>query len=389
MSDRKVVRGVVFSLYQAARLARRRPAAGGRRPPRRVVHVAPSYFSDRSCVGGGERYAMSLAGEVARHVETVLVSFGSERDSFTRGDLRVEIYPALRLMNGLVWDPVSYDFLREVAKADVVHCYQYRTIVTNLAVLAGAALRKNVCVTDLAGVGYHFTEMFPIHDFVDYSLPISAYSSKTLPAFKRVEIIYGGVDERFLEDGAADGAREQKALFVGRLLPHKGINYLIEAMDGGARLDVIGRPYDRDYFDLLRRLAGGKNVRIITDASDEDLIRSYRRSLVTVLPSVYSDVYGRTQKMPELLGLVMLESMACGTPVVCTDVGGMPEFVEEGVTGFIVPPNDPLSLRERINYLLQNPEAALKMGRAGRRAVSEKFTWDVAARRCLGAYAGR
>jgi starch synthase len=100
-------------------------------------------------------------------------------------------------------------------------------------------------------------------------------------------------------------------------------------------------------------------------------------------------VYGTTQKMPELLGLVMLESMACGTPVVCTDVGGMPEFVEEGVTGFIVPPNDPRALRERINYLLQNPEAALKMGRAGRRAVSEKFTWDVAARRCLAAYAGR
>lgn len=387
LGDRKAVRGVVTSLYAAARLARKLgPRRGGSRP-RRVVHVAPSYFSDRSCVGGGERYAMSLAKEVAKHVETTLVSFGGARDSFREGDLRVEIYPALKLMNGLVWDPVSYGFLREVMRADVVHCYQYKTIVTNLAILAGAALGRRVCVTDLAGVGYHFAEMFPLADFVDYFLPISAYSQRTLPQFKRVEVIYGGVDERFLEDGAQE-RRAPKVLFVGRLLPHKGVNYLIEAVDGDTRLEVLGRPYDADYLGLLRRLAEGKNVRLVTDASDEDLIRAYRSSAVTVLPSVYSDVYGHTQKMPELLGLVMLESMACGTPVVCTDVGGMPEFVEHGVTGFVVPPNDPGALRERISYLLQNPEEAARLGREGRRRVLERFTWEAAARRCLSAYGG-
>jgi glycosyltransferase involved in cell wall biosynthesis len=387
LSDRKLVRGVVFSLYQAARLRARTDSRATGRPPRRVVHVAPSYFGDRSCVGGGERYAMSLAGEVAKHVETVFVSFGRERDSFREGDLRVEIYPALRLMNGLTWDPVSYSFLRELAGADVVHCYQYKTIVTNLAILAAATLRKRVCVTDLAGVGYHFTEMFPLADFVDVFLPISAYSLKTLPQFKRAEIIYGGVDERFAAE-VGGGERERKALFVGRLLPHKGINYLIEAVDKDVPLEVIGRPYSPDYFELLRRLAEGKNVKLVTDASDEDLLRAYRRSLVTVLPSVYSDVYGNTQTMPELLGLVMLESMACGTPVVCTAVGGMPEFVEDGVTGFVVPPNDPPALRERINHLLDNPETALRMGREGRRTVLEKFTWAATAERCLTAYRG-
>ncbi len=355
--------------------------------PCRVLHIAPSYFSDRSYIGGGERYAMNLAEAVSAHVETVLVSFGDKRHSFRQGSLKVEVYPALGLMDGLAWDPISYDFLRELRDTDVVHCYQYKTIVTNLAILAGAILRKRIFVTDLAGVGYHFADMFPLADFVDGFLPISAYSAKTLPQFKRTEIIYGGVDEHFVDGDVEDEQqRNRQALFVGRLLPHKGINYLIEGLDGDMPLEVIGRVYHDDYFKLLQQLARGKSVEFVTDAPDEKLIKAYRQSLVTVLPSVYVDVYGNRQEMPELLGLVMLESMASGTPVICTDVGGMPEFVVEGKTGFVVPPNNPQALRERVAYLFNNPEIALSMGREGKRKVSEQFTWDVVARRCLTAY---
>jgi glycosyltransferase involved in cell wall biosynthesis len=97
-------------------------------------------------------------------------------------------------------------------------------------------------------------------------------------------------------------------------------------------------------------------------------------------------VYGARHDKPELLGLVLLESMACGTPVICTNVGGMPEIVKDGVTGFVVPPNDPKALAARIAYLFDNPEVARAMGRKGRERVVEAFSWSKVAQRCLDAY---
>ena len=218
-------------------------------------------------------------------------------------------------------------------------------------------------------------------------LPISWFSSRLAPPGVPTHVIYGGVGREFLESEPLKSGKSG-ALFAGRLLPHKGINYLIEGIRREVSLTVIGRPYHNEYYKLLQQLAEGKNVRFITTASDMDLAEAYRSAVVTLLPSVYRDVYGGEYAMPELLGLVILESMACGTPVICTDVGGMPEFVEDGVTGFVVPPNDPIALRDRIDYLIAHPEVAVEMGRRGRQNVLERFTWPAVAQRCLEAYSG-
>lgn len=353
--------------------------------PRRVVHVSPAYFSDTSLIGGGERYVTDLAVAEARYIDTTLVSFGSRRQSLRQGDLKIEVYPALDWLGGVKYDPLNYTFLREIFKADVVHCHQYRVTVTNLAMLAGAALGKAVFVTDYGGVGKHFTESLPLAGLVDGFLPISEFSTRSLPAVDQVRILYGGVPGRFLREAPVEQLG-RCVLFVGRLLPHKGVNYLIEAIDSDICLEVVGRSYHEDYFKLLQQLASRKNVKFFTNASDDELMKAYRRALVTVLPSVYCDIYGTQYVMPELLGLVLLESMANGVPVICTDVGSMPEIVIDGVTGFIVPPNDPKALRERISYLYQHPEQARRMGRAGREQVEKMYTWDAVAGRCLSAY---
>ena len=78
--------------------------------------------------------------------------------------------------------------------------------------------------------------------------------------------------------------------------------------------------------------------------------------------------------------------MACGAPAICTDVASMPEIVEDGVSGFVVPPNDPVTLGERINWLREHREAARAMGLAARRRVLEKFTWPAVVQRCLEIY---
>jgi glycosyltransferase involved in cell wall biosynthesis len=80
--------------------------------------------------------------------------------------------------------------------------------------------------------------------------------------------------------------------------------------------------------------------------------------------------------------------MACGLPAICTSVASLPEVVEDGVTGFIVPPNDPAALGERLCWLRDHPEAAAAMGVAARRRMIEHFSWHQIIRRCLAVYEG-
>jgi len=380
----KRLQKIVRLLYQTAQVAGRVRNTRKTGVPRRVVHISPSYFSESSVIGGGERYVMSLAAEMATQIDTVFVTFGDARRSLTQGQLRIEVYPVLELLNGVIFDPLSYSFLVQLLSADVIHCHQYRTVVTNLAILGGAILRKRVFVTDYGGQGVHFTESLPLSSFVTCFLPISRFSAKTFPEFRNTEVIYGGVSPEFLANGTA--AKSKKVVYVGRIMPHKGINYLIEALDEQVELEIIGRVYDQDYYSFLRELAGQKKVKFLTEASDQNIIDAYRTAIATVLPSVYQDFRGTRHPLPELLGLVLLESMACGTPAICTDVGGMPEIIDDGVTGFVVPPNDPESLRNKIHWLLRHPSDTYEMGRRARETVLKNFTWTAVVHRCLNAY---
>ena len=116
--------------------------------------------------------------------------------------------------------------------------------------------------------------------------------------------------------------------------------------------------------------------------------RLYQNALCVVLPSVHKTVTGEFSPLPELLGQTLLEGMACGSPAICTDVGAMPEVVEDGVTGFVVPPNDPAVLRARLRWLRAHPAATTAMGHAARERVLRQFNWESVVERCLAAYCG-
>ena len=116
-------------------------------------------------------------------------------------------------------------------------------------------------------------------------------------------------------------------------------------------------------------------------------VHEYRRAMCIVLPSVYRTDEGYETVVPELLGQTLLEGMACGAPAICTDVASMPEIVEHGVSGFVVPPNDPASIGERLVVAPRaHPAEAASMGEAGRRRVLAKFTWTHTVDCCLEAY---
>jgi glycosyltransferase involved in cell wall biosynthesis len=203
----------------------------------------------------------------------------------------------------------------------------------------------------------------------------------------RAHVIYGGVDtDKFSPSAEQSATAGRPALFVGRLLPHKGVNYLIEAVPADMPLTIFGAAFDGGYFADLQTLARGKDVRFVLRGNDNDLVGAYRSALCVILPSVYRAVTGAESKVPELLGQTLLEGMACGLPAICTAVGAMPEVVEDGITGFVVPPNDPAALRAKILWLRNHPSEAQTMGAAARRRVLEQFTWPATVTRCLEVY---
>lgn len=355
----------------------------------RVIHVAPTPFGVDGLFGGGERYPLELARALAAHVDCRLLTFGVRPAAILDpSGLRIRMLRAVYYHHGHPVHPLAPG-LPFSLDADVIHTHHLKSLPGKMAALTAQATGARLAVTDHGMQGGDWGGL--LQHLFDRFLPVSAYSARQMGAPPgRTRVIYGGADpQRFFPDPLED---RSGVLFVGRITPHKGVERLIEALPEGADLIVAGseghdkKAPESGYPTLLRRLASGRDVQFTGPISDEQLSVMYRRARVLVLPSVERTVYGREIAVSELLGLVVLEAMMSGTPVICSAVGGLPEIVEDGVTGFLVVPGNVECLRERIEQILYVPGLARRMGNAAREAALERFTWDGCARRCLDAY---
>jgi glycosyltransferase involved in cell wall biosynthesis len=355
-----------------------------------VLHISPAAFgADNVSFGGGERYAVELARAMARRVPTKLLTFGASPKRGREGPLTTRIARNWFNFRHFPLDALNPFVVTEIAKADIIHVHQTYTMMAGYSALVARAMRKPVFTTDLGGFGLGFHRIIDTQGWFTEHLHVSEFSRRLAGHENRVNarVIYGGIDpDRFRPDPSTP--RTGEVLIVSRLLPHKGIDYLIEAIEGSMRLRVIGRPFAHvaDYRKLLVERAANKNVRFDEQCTDAKLIRAYQGALCVVSASVHHSVFGASHPNTELLGLALLEGMACGRPAIATNVASLPELIDDGVTGFIVPPNDPIALRERIVWLMDHPVEADLMGRAARECVLRQFTWNAAVSECLNAY---
>ena len=197
----------------------------------------------------------------------------------------------------------------------------------------------------------------------------------TIPE-SRTATIPGAVDpERFSPTGPVDLAAahlrrpgSRVVLFCGRLSRLKGCDRLVDAArDIDAEVVVLGDGPERA--ELMRRAGGNDRVHFVGYVREPLLQQFYRRADVQVVPTVADEAFG----------LVCVEAMASGTPVVATAVGGIPEIVVDGDSGLLVEPGDAAAIAGAVNHLLDRPMLRRRMGRRARRLVEERFTWDVIA----------
>jgi glycosyltransferase involved in cell wall biosynthesis len=159
--------------------------------------------------------------------------------------------------------------------------------------------------------------------------------------------------------------RRSRIVFVGRLSPQKGVATLLAAFAGlttpGARLVLVGDGPDRDDLERQARRLGVRDRIHVTGFVPHSRIPAVLASAdLLVLPSVYEE-----------FGTVLVEAMQVGLPAVASRVGGIPEVVEDGVTGLLVPPGDPRSLAAAIDRVLGDPELAQRLGGSARRRAPD------------------
>lgn len=211
----------------------------------------------------------------------------------------------------------------------------------------------------------------------------------------KVRVVHNGIDTSlYAPDHGTDvidriglDLDRPYVLFVGRITRQKGVPHLLRAVrdiDPAAQVVLCaGAPdtpeIDQEFRDLFQELSGVREgVHWIPQMLPRpDVIQLLTHAAVFVCPSVY-----------EPLGIVNLEAMACGTAVVASRVGGIPEVVADGETGLLVSVEDDFEaqLARALDSLLADPQASRRMGEAGRERAVREFGWDAVARRTVQLY---
>lgn len=342
----------------------------GAKEPLRILHVDPELNW-----GGGERQVLGLVEYLSQrgHHNTVLGSPGSAL--LAAVDRRGIDTLAARMRNEI--DPAGVFFLRGLLRSeryDIVHFHTKRAHA--LALWLGRGLngcrrivtrRMDYPVRRGWYTGYLYNRC--TDGVVAISRAIGDLLEHAGVEPRKIRVIHSGID---VGPFAAAAARSRPLpRIVGTtaaLVERKGHDYLLEAAAllerQGVRLEYrfAGQGRERKALEALAaRLGVSERVRFVGFVGD---IADFLESVdIFVLPSLF-----------EGLGVAILEAMAAGLPVVATRVGGIPEIVEDGTTGLLVPPRDAAGLAAAIARLAGDAGLARRMGEAGLARVRERFT---------------
>lgn len=330
-----------------------------------IAQVAPLYESvPPRLYGGTERVVSYLTEELVRQGHRVTLY--ASGDSHTSARLRPVCHQALRLQssgvsgNGAASDPLAWHML--LAETVMQEADQFDIVHFHLDYLPFSLLRRS-SIPALTTVHSRLDVpcLFPLfREFRDMNLvSISDAQRAPMPWASWLETIHHGLPETLLTPCYEP---EDYLAFLGRISPEKRVDLAVEiARRAQMRLRVAAKvdPANRDYFGGVQDLLHEPHVEFVGEIGEQDKSEFLGRARALVFPIDW----------PEPFGLVMIEALACGTPVIAFRRGSVEEIVEDGVTGFIV------------DTVEQAVEAAGRVASLDRRACRRAFEQRFSARR--------
>ncbi len=314
--------------------------------------------------GGGTTYAVNLAKGLSKNhdVKVFAMDFGS-------GETNAKGFGVERLSFGL--NPGTsrgfYRFVKNIPKKvsaegfDVMHCcspslaafmpgkdFVVTAHGTSFGELKAVFFEGSLTIRSLSRIiNSYFLELFSLHragKVITTSRFLTEEAKKTYLLKKAPSTIYYSVDTEVFKPSKQ--STEDFILFSGRLSQRKGIPTLLKALKG---LDLkVKFAGEGEMKNLVKKKSENRNFRAEVELSGwlspEELAEQFRQCAFAVVPSNY-----------EIFGMVNIEAMACGKPVVASNTGGIPEIVENGHNGLLFEPGNAEDLQEKIRFMWQNP----------------------------------
>lgn len=297
--------------------------------------------------------------------------------------------------------------LSHTSSFDLVHIHDWLVAPAGIAAkfFLGKPLLTTLHSTENGRSGLHTPDAYMI-DGVEWW---SAYEAKKIIVtsnsmkhevcghfhvpWEKVDIIPNGIDVSKFDVNVDRNAvrsrfgvapHEKLILYVGRLVPQKGVEYLIHAAPmivsryHDTRFIIVGEGWMRDYLQGLANASGyGWKINFTGFLPDPEMVALMKSADVLVVPSIY-----------EPFGIVPLEGMAAGVPVVASQVGGMAEIIEHDKTGVYVYPRSPESIAWGVTHLLFNQSHAQWIVQNALNAARNIYSWDAIAKKTLQVYEG-
>jgi len=328
----------------------------------------------------------------------------------------VDLYEAVATRMGMYSEPLAfsiraYNAIRKInsqVKFDVVHdnqCLGYGLpLIKRLNLPLVATIHHPMALdrdSDFAQARnrmeklrrwWFYSVYVPMQSFVgrraDRVITVSECSAREIEQrmgipSSRIRVIYNGVDTEVFKDYDGLPKKSNSLIFVGNTEDRKkGIIYLLQALkilenECQVKLTIIdgGAPEAQYAPALMQQINLNGRVTFARRLSGDDLVKWYSAADIAVVPSMF-----------EGFGFPAAEAMACEVPVIAFAAGALPELVADGETGILVPPADVPKLAAAIKKLVEDKELRLRMAKAARKRVQQKFNWHQAAKQILDVY---
>jgi len=354
--------------------------------------VIPGFYPIR---GGAETMVRGLSIKLNKMgIQTHVMTFNMDKKWHPKWRGKIEVVdgikvfkiPALKLLPSsprvnMNVNLIPGNFISIMKDYDIIHFHE-----AELSFPLFSSLIKKPKILHLHGINTNFIERYHIHRIIfkyiaNYYIAITKEMRNDLIRLgicqSRIIYLPNAIDVELFHPSI--NKENNLIMYLGRITPVKGLHILLTSLrylKNPVRLIIIGPINDLKYYETIIRLIEkekqrGKNqVEYLGVLPLKEAIAFYQRATVFILPSYW-----------EAFPVTILEALSCGTPVIATPVGGVPEIIKNHETGILVPPGNSIQLAKAIDYLLENEDVRSKLSCEGRKLVEEKYSLDIACKK--------